>query len=134
VTTELDVFPLTVGNGVAFERLRELGASAIVCTMAEPWALVRDEVPEPAHRIEAFCVELADLRVVAEAVPSEAAVVIGFGGGTAIDTAKYVAETTGLPLIQMPTIISVDAAFTAPPTASATGRACAMRATSARSR
>jgi len=40
--------------------------------------------------------------------------VIGMGGGSAIDTAKYVAEATGLPLLQIPTIISVDAAFTAP--------------------
>jgi glycerol dehydrogenase-like iron-containing ADH family enzyme len=114
MSTTLDVFPLTIENGAATERLRERGANAIVCTMAEPWALVADLVPAPEHRIEALSVELADLRAIAEAVPTGADVVIGMGGGTAIDTAKYVAEATGLPLIQIPTIISVDAAFTAP--------------------
>jgi len=114
MSSDPDVFPLTVDNGAATERLRELGANAIVCTMAEPWALVRDAVPEPAHLIDAVSVELADLRAVAGTIPAGAGVVIGFGGGTAIDTAKYVAEATGLPLVQIPTIISVDAAFTAP--------------------
>jgi glycerol dehydrogenase-like iron-containing ADH family enzyme len=114
VSTSLDVFPLTIENGVAVERLRELAADAIVCTMAEPWALVADAVPMPAHRIECLSVELADLRTVADGVPAGAGAVIGMGGGTAIDTAKFVAQTTGLPLIQIPTIISVDAAFTAP--------------------
>lgn len=105
--------PLTVANGSAVGRLRELDR-AVVCTMAEPWALVTGEVPEPFHRIEAGSVELAHLRQLAAAVPSDAEVVVGLGGGSSLDTAKYVAEATGLPLIQIPTIISVDAAFTAP--------------------
>ena len=82
MSTTLDVFPLTIENGAATERLRERGGNAIVCTMAEPWALVADLVPVPAHRIEALSVELADLRTVAEAIPGGADVVIGIGGGT----------------------------------------------------
>ena len=38
----------------------------------------------------------------------------GIGGGTAIDTAKFLAWKTGCPLLQMPTITSVDAGFTDP--------------------
>lgn len=38
--------------------------------------------------------------------------VIGLGGGTAIDTAKYLAYRTGLPLILVPSVLSVDAPFT----------------------
>ena len=38
--------------------------------------------------------------------------VIGLGGGSALDTAKYVTWKTGKPLFQIPSITSVDAAFT----------------------
>ncbi len=110
----LDPFPLTVANGAALARLRGLGGGAIVCTMAEPWALVSAEVPAPHHLIEATSVELADLRTAAAAVPPGGEVVVGLGGGSALDTAKFVAEWTGLPLVQIPSIISVDASFTAP--------------------
>jgi glycerol-1-phosphate dehydrogenase [NAD(P)+] len=113
-TAGLELFPLTVENGAAMARLRELGAGAIVCTMGEPWALVADEVPAPHHLIEANSVELSDLQAVAAAVPAGGEVVVGLGGGSALDTAKFVSESSGLPLVQIPSIISVDAAFTAP--------------------
>jgi len=113
MSLEERLFPLTVASGSAVARLREL-EHAVVCTMAEPWALVAAAVPEPFHRIESGRVELAHLRELARTVPDGAAVVVGVGGGSSIDTAKYVAEATRLPLIQIPTIISVDAAFTLP--------------------
>lgn len=109
-----DPFPLTLDEGAALTRLTEVGGGAIVCTMSEPWALVADVAPAPFHLIEAGSVELADLRAAAAAVPAGGEVVIGLGGGSALDTAKFVAEASGLPLIQIPSIISVDAAFTAP--------------------
>jgi glycerol-1-phosphate dehydrogenase [NAD(P)+] len=108
------LFPLTLDNGAARERLREVGGEAVVCTMPEPWALLEADVPAPFHMVEAASVELAHLAELRSAVPHGGEVVVGLGGGSAIDTAKYVAEATGLPLIQIPSIISVDAAFTAP--------------------
>jgi glycerol-1-phosphate dehydrogenase [NAD(P)+] len=107
-------FPLTVAAGAAVERLREVSGGAVICTMAEPWALVAEAVPAPFSAIEVGSVELADLRAAAATVPDGAEVVVGIGGGSSIDTAKFVAEACGLPLLQIPTIISVDAAFTAP--------------------
>jgi glycerol-1-phosphate dehydrogenase [NAD(P)+] len=107
------LFPLTVANGSAVGRLREL-EGAVVCTMPEPWTLVEGDVPAPLHMIEVGSVELSHLAEVAGTVPDDAAVVVGFGGGSSVDTAKYVAEAKGLPLVQIPTIISVDAAFTVP--------------------
>ena len=107
-------FPLTLEDGAAIERLKALSATAVVCTMADPWALVSDQVPAPAHYVECGSVELTHLREVAGSVPPGAETVIGLGGGSSIDTAKFVAGSTGLPLVQIPTIISVDAAFTAP--------------------
>ena len=107
-------FPLTLDSGAAVERLREVGPHAAVCTMPEPWALVSDDVPPPLSTIEVGSVELAHLRGLATTVPGSARTVVGLGGGSSMDTAKFVAEATGLPLVQIPTIISVDAAFTAP--------------------
>jgi glycerol-1-phosphate dehydrogenase [NAD(P)+] len=114
--TSLDAhrFPLTLDNGAAVARLREVAGGAVVCTMAEPWALVAADVPSPFHTVEAGSVELSHLSEAAASVPPGGEIVVGLGGGSAIDTAKYVAEATGLPLIQIPSIISVDAAFTAP--------------------
>jgi glycerol dehydrogenase-like iron-containing ADH family enzyme len=112
--TSLDPFPLTIAKGAGVARLRQISGGAVVCSMAEPWALVADHVPAPHHYVESGSVELSDLQAIAAGVPEGADVVVGMGGGSAIDTAKYVAEATGLPLVQIPTIISVDAAFTAP--------------------
>ncbi len=109
-----DPFPLTLDDGAALERLRDLAPRAAVCTMPEPWALFEDDAPEPMHVVPVGSVERDHLGGLASAVPPGAQIVIGVGGGSSIDTAKYVAEATGLPLLQIPTIISVDAAFTAP--------------------
>ena len=57
--------------------------------------------------------ELAKLDRDVEATADDGAeVIVGFGGGTALDTAKYLAWKRGLPLVQIPTITSVDAGFT----------------------
>jgi glycerol-1-phosphate dehydrogenase [NAD(P)+] len=57
--------------------------------------------------------ELAKLeRDVERTADDGAEIVVGFGGGTALDTAKYLSWKRGLPLVQIPTITSVDAGFT----------------------
>ncbi len=38
--------------------------------------------------------------------------IVGFGGGTALDTAKFLSWKSSSPLVQIPTITSVDAGFT----------------------
>jgi glycerol-1-phosphate dehydrogenase [NAD(P)+] len=63
--------------------------------------------------IAAHDMELAKLERDVEASAADGAeVVVGLGGGTALDTAKYLAWKRGLPLVQIPTITSVDAGFT----------------------
>ncbi len=94
--------------------LAELGR----CTLAvhdPPWSSVRaglpSGLPAPARVVVAGDVDLDALEAVA-AVPDDGEVVVGLGGGTALDTAKFLAWRTGRPLVQIPSITSVDAAFT----------------------
>lgn len=110
-SSELDLFPLTMEAGAAIQCLNDCDG-AVVCTMPEPWALVADTVRKPMRLIEATSMELARLHDLSREVPDGASVVIGLGGGSSLDTAKFVAQSTQLPLIQIPSIISVDAAFT----------------------
>jgi glycerol-1-phosphate dehydrogenase [NAD(P)+] len=55
--------------------------------------------------------DVAHLESVA-AVPDDGEVIVGLGGGTALDTAKFLAWKHNKQLVQIPTITSVDAGFT----------------------
>jgi glycerol-1-phosphate dehydrogenase [NAD(P)+] len=78
-----------------------------------PWSSIANRVPAPITIIEARDMEISKLdRDVERTADDGAEVVVGFGGGTALDTAKYLAWKRGLPLVQIPTITSVDAGFT----------------------
>jgi glycerol-1-phosphate dehydrogenase [NAD(P)+] len=76
-----------------------------------PWTTLAPRLPAPARVIRAATMELGDLERLA-AGQDAAEVVVGIGGGAALDTAKFIAWRRGLPLIQAPSITSVDAAFT----------------------
>ena len=77
-----------------------------------PWSALSVDLRPPVDRIDAGNMELAHLDELVRAVPDAAEVVVGIGGGTALDTAKYLAWQTGKKLVQVPTIASVDAGFT----------------------
>jgi glycerol-1-phosphate dehydrogenase [NAD(P)+] len=63
--------------------------------------------------IEASSMELRHLDRLAEAERAiDSETIVGLGGGRALDTAKYLALCTGKRLVQIPSIMSVDAAFT----------------------
>lgn len=51
----------------------------------------------------------AHLDQVTESLPSDAELVVGLGGGMAIDASKYVALRKGLPLVLAPTLVSTGA-------------------------
>ena len=78
-----------------------------------PWTSIADQVLAPVTVVMAHEMEQAKLdRDVETTADDGAEIVVGFGGGTALDTAKYLAWKRGLPLVQIPTITSVDAGFT----------------------
>jgi glycerol dehydrogenase-like iron-containing ADH family enzyme len=83
----------------------------VVAANDPPWSAIAPHVRPPVSVVDAFDMDVAALdRHVA--ATDGASAVVGIGGGTALDTAKYLAWKRGLPLVQIPTITSVDAGFT----------------------
>ena len=110
-TTELGE-PFECVERSAIDTLNSLGAYLIAAN-DPPWSSIVDQVPAPVTVVSAHDMEVAKLdRDVEHTADDGAEVVVGFGGGTALDTAKYLAWKRGLPLVQIPTITSVDAGFT----------------------
>ncbi len=102
---------LTVGHGVLESAFQELGSFA-VATQPEPWALVEPALrARAAHTWLVNGMELESLAAVEATLPRVEAVV-GLGGGASIDAAKYVAWRRNIPVMTIPTIVSVDAAVT----------------------
>jgi glycerol dehydrogenase-like iron-containing ADH family enzyme len=97
----------------------ELGAAEVLdslgpytaCVNDPPWTSISSMVPPASRVVVAGDMDLAHLETVA-AIPDDSPVVVGFGGGTALDTAKFLAWRNGKRLVQIPTITSVDAGFT----------------------
>lgn len=104
-----ELFPLAELDAV--EVVAGLGPVTI-CANDPPWRSLAGRLPAPVRVVLAGDMELASLDEVAAAEPDGSETVVGLGGGTALDTAKYLAWRTGKRLVQVPTITSVDAGFT----------------------
>ena len=104
-------FDVHYGRGRLVELVPTLGRYA-VATQPEPWAMVESTLPvAPSLSIAAGDLTLEHLDAIAEGLGNVDAVV-GLGGGSAMDTAKWLHWRTGLPLYQVPSLPSVDACFT----------------------
>jgi glycerol dehydrogenase-like iron-containing ADH family enzyme len=68
--------------------------------------------PRSLARAESLDARALDALLNAREAFDGVARIIGLGGDTAIDTAKYLAWRTGLPLILVPSALTVDAPFT----------------------
>jgi glycerol dehydrogenase-like iron-containing ADH family enzyme len=102
--------PIRIEERSVAEVLGGIG-SYTVCTNDPPWSSVAARVAPPARVIVVTSMELAHLESLVSGEP-DSETVVGLGGGSAIDTAKFVAWKTGKRLIQIPSITSVDAGFT----------------------
>ncbi|MFM2106596.1 MAG: hypothetical protein RL338_1628 [Chloroflexota bacterium] len=108
------LFETTYGRGVARGiggRLAARHGPPVVIAHPEPWASIAPDFGvEPAAVVMVEGLERAYLeRLVAE-LP--AGPILGLGGGSAMDAAKWVHWRRGLPLWQVPSLPSVDACFT----------------------
>ncbi len=111
--------PFRCEERTAVEVLADLKRPWVACVNDPPWPSfwqsAGNSVREPAVVVAAWDMDVKHLERIATQVDAgrlEDAVVVGFGGGTALDTAKFLAWKLGLALVQIPTITSVDAGFT----------------------
>jgi glycerol-1-phosphate dehydrogenase [NAD(P)+] len=80
--------------------------------MTEPWALLGATLGGNIRQVTFLRgTDDACLRSIEQQLPSSEGV-IGVGGGSSLDAAKYIAWTRGIRLLLIPTILSVDACVT----------------------
>lgn len=106
-----ELFQTIYGRGLVPEFKLFVHRPYLVVTMEDLWARFADDFDDGlVGPMLVTDLEQSELDSQIEALP-ECASVIGLGGGQALDVAKYVAWKRRLPLFQVPTALSVNAAW-----------------------
>jgi glycerol dehydrogenase-like iron-containing ADH family enzyme len=104
-------FRTVYGRGLVPKLTRTIGRYAVV-VHPEPWATVAPAIDAPPHAVvPAGELTPSYLEALLVSMPAVDAIV-GLGGGSAMDTAKWLHGRLGLPLYQVPSLPSVNACFT----------------------
>ena len=107
--TDRQLFNTVFGRGLIGELRHYVHEPTLVVTMADLWPKFEGELPG-AHVLLVSSLEQAELERTIADLPDFSGIV-GLGGGQALDVAKYVAWRRRQPLFQVPTSMSVNAAF-----------------------
>ena len=108
---EANGFRTTYGRGLLPAVVEQLD-SYVVVTHPEPWQLLETTLPHPPTAvIAAGSLAPGHLEHLVDGLPDVAALV-GIGGGSAMDTAKWLHWRRDVPLYQVPSLPSVNACFT----------------------
>ncbi len=95
------------------KKLEDIKGKSLVVTMEIPWKKFKEfSTLEPTEIMFAGEMELSYINNVVENI-GEFDWVIGIGGGVACDLAKFISWKNNIPLILVPSVVSVDAPFTA---------------------
>lgn len=99
------------GNGIA-RKLNDLKGNVLAVSMDIPWSVLQEQTPwTPTHLHMVDDMDLSTLERLDAELP-QFDVIVGVGGGSPCDTAKYLAWKRGCRMVLAPTIVSVDAPLT----------------------
>lgn len=107
--------PLSVTRFTSVSALNSLLEDALLLVDPQAWFAARSRLSaNPRSLVRAESLDETVLQTIEHSPEAWAGVerVVGLGGGTAIDTAKYLAWCKELPLILIPSALTVDAPFT----------------------
>ncbi len=97
------------GEHIFIEKLNSIG-DYILVTMEEPWEILKKNLTNlPKAVIYNRDMGIKNLEQIEKTRKLNVGYVVGFGGGTSCDTAKYLSWKWEIPLVISPSIISVDA-------------------------
>jgi len=106
-----ELFTTVYGRGLVDEFKEYVHRPYVVATMADLWPRFADSFDDGhVGPLLVRSMERSEVERDVAALP-EVNAVIGLGGGQALDTAKYIAWKRRVPLFQVPTAMSVNAAF-----------------------
>jgi len=93
-------------------RLRDLPGRVLAISMDIPWEVLQKEMPWQPDQVHMVTdMDLATVEHLDATLP-QFDVIVGVGGGSSCDTAKYLAWRRGCRMVLVPTIVSVDAPLT----------------------
>ena len=103
---------LSFGSGRLSEALLKIKSGFVVVSQSGPLsALGEDALVRAGYVLDASSLDSTSLERLVSAVP-RGPTIVGIGGGVVMDSAKWLAFSTGAPLILAPSILSVDACVT----------------------
>ena len=102
-------YDIKYGHGLLERESSEWPRYAVVTTPSAYEAARSSLAREPDQVVYARWLDWTHLQEITDAVPDDTELIVGLGGGVALDASKYVALKKQTPLVLVPTIVSTGA-------------------------